>query len=54
MPSRSLSVELKTFGSGTGPQTLGPFGAASCGHCALVFHQGHLLPRATISPAPSA
>ncbi len=54
MPSRSLSVELKTLGSGTGPQTPTPYGAASCGHDALARHQGQLLPRATILPALAA
>jgi hypothetical protein len=46
--------ELKSLGSGTGPQTPLPHGAASCGHDAHARTQGQLLPRATISSAPAA
>jgi hypothetical protein len=54
MPPRRPLNELKSLGSGTGPQTPTPHGAAPCGHDAYASYQGHLLPRATISPAPSA
>jgi hypothetical protein len=47
-------VELTSLGSGTGPQTPTPHGAASCGHYALASHQGQLLLRATVSPALAA
>lgn len=43
--------ELKLRGSGRRPQTPTPHRAASCGHDALVFHQGHLLLRAIVLPA---
>lgn len=46
--------ELKPLGSGTGPQTPPPHGAASCGHDAHARTPGQLLPRATVSPAPAA
>ena len=54
MPSWYLSIELKTFGSGTGPQTFEPDRAASCGHTARVNHQGQPLPQANCVPAPAA
>ena len=46
MALQCLTVQLKFVGSGTGPQTHMPYGAASCGHDALACHQGQLLTRA--------
>ena len=54
MAPQCLPVELRSLGSGTGPQTPTPYGAASCGHYALACHQGQLLTRATSAPAPAA
>lgn len=42
--------ELKPLGSGSGPQTPTPHGAASCGHAAHAHTQGLSLPRAMLSP----
>ena len=54
MAPQCLPVELRSLGSGTGPQTPTPYGAASCGHYALAGHQGQLLTRASTVPAPAA
>ena len=54
MALQCLTVQLRFVGSGTGPQTPTPYGVASCGHDALACHQGQLLTRATIAPAPAA
>lgn len=54
MDPQRRPVSVKSHGSGTGPQTPRPYRAASCGHDALVSHQGHLLPRATSLPALAA
>ena len=55
MAPQCLPVELRSLGSGTGPQTPTPFGVASCGHDALACHQGQLLlTRASTVPAPAA
>ncbi len=50
MARQRLLVELKFHGSGTGPQTPRPHGAASCGHAAHAHTQGLSLPRAMLSP----
>jgi hypothetical protein len=54
MTLRRPPVALRSHGSGTGPQTPALFESVSCGHCVFASHQGHLLPRATISPALAA
>lgn len=54
MPQRRLIAQLKSHGSGTGPQTPTPHGAASCGHAVHARTPGQLLGRATVSPAPAA
>lgn len=51
MPPQRPPVELKSHGSGTGPQTPTPTGAASCGHADHARTQGLSLPRAILSPA---
>jgi hypothetical protein len=47
-------VELKSHGSGSGPQTPAPPRVASCGHHALAFDQGQPLSQAIILPAFAA
>ena len=54
MTLQCLTAQLRFVGSGIGPQTPRPFGVASCGHYALAgHHQGQLLTRAAIAPAPA-
>lgn len=54
MVLKGFSARLRSLGSGTGPQTPAPLGAASCGHTVRVNHQGQPLSRAISAPALAA